>query len=82
MIPTSNRAYTLAYVCIAGMVFLCAIVLWKNSNQWQYVLDWFGNVLKWMVPAVIAVKEVGKFAGKFGDGYVAKHNGVSKGGVQ
>ena len=46
---------------------LAALVLWKQPNQWSFVLEWFKSLVIWMVPLVIGAKELGKVvAGKFG----------------
>lgn len=78
MIPTKNRAYTLAYLAVAGLTLLAVITLWKNPNQYQYVFEWYGAQLLWMVPLVIGSKEIGKSLGNFTSGLKTKfENGAN-----
>lgn len=78
MIPKSNRAYTLAFIAVGGFVVLTGIAMFKNPNQYQYILELFGDKMMWLLPLVIGSKEIGKSFGNLTSGYKAKHENGAK----
>lgn len=79
IIPTENRGYTLAFIAIGGFVVLAGIAMWKNPNQYQYILELLGDKMMWLLPLIIGSKEIGKSFGNLTSGYKIKHeNGAKK----
>jgi hypothetical protein len=60
-----GRAYLLGYLTILSTLALTMFVLWQHPNQYQFILSFWTEFLKWFVVPLIGVKGLEKIGTRF-----------------
>lgn len=60
-----GRAYMLGYVTVTGTFVLTVIALWQHPNQYQFVLAFWTEFIKYFVVPLVMAKAVEKVGTAF-----------------
>jgi|GEM_PF-6979430 len=60
-----GRGYLLGFTAVAATFVLTVIALWLHPNQYQFVLGFWTEFLKWFVVPLVGAKELGKIGTSF-----------------
>jgi hypothetical protein len=70
-----GRAYIAGLSIVAGATIMAALTIWKSPTNGEWVLTWYGDLMKILLPVLVGGKALEKIGLAFGQGNIAKHNG-------
>lgn len=73
-----GRAYIAGLSVVAGMTVIAVTAIINSPTNGEWVLTWYGDVMKWIFPALIGAKGLEKIGVLFGKANIAKHEAKSQ----
>ena len=70
-----GRSWMAVMLLIVFSTVVGCFVLYKQPNQFTFVLDWWSQFNMYVVLGVTGAKSFQKIGSLFGEGFLSKHNG-------
>lgn len=70
-----GRAYIAGLSVVIGATIVAMITIFKSPTNGEWVLTWYGDLMKVLLPVLVGGKALEKIGLAFGKANIAKHEG-------